>query len=76
MGCSKCGRVSHISMDYPQGTSPLCSHCNQVSHKKVDCPMLRGGAVSAPAPVTLMINDGSANRAGSKQTGAENCGVR
>ena len=41
----------------------MCFHYNQVGHKKADCPRLMGGAMSAPALVTLRITDGRKGRA-------------
>ena len=35
-----------------------------MGHKKPDCPILRGGAVIAPAPITLRITDGRHGKAG------------
>ena len=35
-----------------------------MGHKKADCPILRGGAVSAPSLVTLRISVGREGRAG------------
>ena len=61
-GCYKCGRIGQVSRDYPRGTSLLCFHCNQVGHKKADCPMLRGGVVCVPIPVTLRITNGREGR--------------
>ena len=56
--------VGHFSMDCPQGASLLCFHYNQVGHKKVDRPTMRGGAVSAPALVTVRITSGNEGRVG------------
>ena len=54
--------MGNFLRDFPCGSVPMCFHCNQVGHKKADGTMLRVGAVSAPAPVTLRISDGRGGR--------------
>ena len=56
--------MGHFSRDCPLGSVPMCFHYNQVGHKKADCPMLRGGAVSAPTLITLRITDSPKGRVG------------
>ena len=64
LGCYKCGKIGHVSRDFPQGAIPLCFHCVQVGYKKADYLMIRGGVMSALAATILRITDGWEVRAG------------